>query len=55
MSNSTRTIDTLARSLDRHLSEMGMGPRALVHLACKLIDRATYRVGQEDSGTGASD
>jgi hypothetical protein len=38
-----RTIPILARSLDRHLDEMGMGPSELVELACALIDHAARR------------
>lgn len=48
MSKADKTISTLARSLDRHLSEMGMGHRELVELACALLDHAAARVSEED-------
>jgi len=44
-----RTIDTLARTLDRHLAEMGMGSQELVDLACALIDHATQRAQGKQS------
>ena len=44
MSNSDRTIQTLANTLDRHLDEMGMGRSELIKLACALLDRAMRRV-----------
>jgi hypothetical protein len=53
MSNSHKTITILARSLDKHLSAMGMGHRELVDLACALIDHAAERATQEQEPTTA--
>jgi hypothetical protein len=40
---SPKTIPILARSLDKHLKDMGMGPNELIELACALIDHAAKR------------
>jgi hypothetical protein len=49
MAKRKKTIDTLARSLERHFAQQGMGPRELVDLACALIDQATRRVSREEA------
>ena len=54
MADSKRTIRTLARSLDRHLSELGMGQQELIDLACALIDRAAERAIRETTSSKAA-
>ncbi len=51
MSNSDRTILTLATTLDRHLEEMGMGRKELIKLACALLDHAMRRVATQENHT----
>jgi hypothetical protein len=51
MSNSDRTIQTLACTLDRHLEEMGMGRCELIKLASALLDQAMKRSLSLPKGT----